>query len=74
MMLDDDAAAAATPVKGAPATQVTPFAGLAREITTRGLRNACLGRSLVERDVKVAKMLHAAGEAFGIESVESKEA
>ena len=64
MMLDDDAAAAATPVKGAPATQVTPFAGLAREITTRGLSSACLGRSLVERDVKVAKMLHAAGEAL----------
>lgn len=42
----------------------TPFAGLAREITTRGLIQACLRRRLVERDVKVAKMLHAAGEAL----------
>ena len=65
MMLDDDAAAAATPVKGAPATPVTPFAGLARELTTCGLIQACLRRRLVvEREAKVAKMLHAAGEAL----------
>ena len=73
-MMLDDAAAAATPVKGAPATPVTPFKGLAREITTCGLIRACLGRRAAERNVKVARMLHAAGKALGIESVEPKEA